>query len=164
MSGLASLLGLIALPSAVKAGAENPGLYAAVPEADRESLRAAVERMIALRRASRWDEIYNFLDNPRHLTKEEFMRQSKTQTGLIEFVPSSVTYYPPTDVWAIHGCAVFVPAPRGRRAGVFSSFDARRAADGWRFSQIAIVLLKDEPGGTRACTVAKPVGIPVPKL
>jgi hypothetical protein len=153
-------LGLIGPVPLLQAGTDNQGLYAAVPEPDRHSLRARLEHMIALRKAGDWDELYEILDNQRHLTKEEFIRKAAGEPKLIEFVPSSVTYIPPSDSWAIHGCAVFDPAPRGRRNGVFSSIEARRGTNGWLLGDVAVVLLKDEPGGTRPCTLAQPGGVP----
>jgi hypothetical protein len=159
----AFLVALITLASGgivTNVEAQNQGLYALVPEAERESLRASVERMIALRKAGKWDELFDLLDHQQHLTKVPFIRQARRQAKLIEFVPATVTYYPPGGIWSIHGCAVLSPPLRGRQGGVFSSFDAHQTAAGWRFGPIAVVLLKDEPGGTRPCTPDTPGGVP----
>lgn len=159
-AALLALTTLTVVGGVAEVEAQDQGLYTAVPEAERESLRATVDRMIILRKAGKWDELFDLLDNQQHLTKGQFIFQGRAQAKLIEFVPATVTYYPPGEVWSVHGCAVLSPPPRGRRDGVFSSFDARRTADGWRLGPITVVLLKDEPGGTRPCTPEKPGGVP----
>lgn len=157
---LALLSGPRDLESTNNGSTLNQKLYASVPESDRESLQKAIDGFLALRKEFKWIEIYQILDNDEHLSRDEFARRSKNQSRLVQFVPSSVSYIPPEDVWEIHGCAVFDPAWPGRQKGVFSGFKVRQTAKGWRFRDIGVVLLKDEPGGTRPCTLDNPGGVP----
>ena len=133
------------------ARSENRGLYDSIPEVDRESLRLGIDKVLTSQTSGKWDEMYGLLDNEKHLTKEKFAREMLGMHRLIGFSMDSITYVPPADVWSVDGCAAFDPPLRGRPVGVFSAFTARRTNDGWRFTPVAVVLLKDEPGRTRPC-------------
>jgi hypothetical protein len=134
--------------------AKTQHLYAAVPEAERESLRVALDGVIALEKSGKWDEVYEWFDNDRGLTKEQFV-QKRRGSKLIDFVTERIYYVPPDSAWVVSGCAVFSPPPPlpGRSSGgVVSNFTARRTGNGWRFgAPPAITIEKDSPGGTRGC-------------
>jgi hypothetical protein len=132
---------------------KGENLYAKVPEADRASLRTAIEKMIALRKASRWDLLFDIYDNKRNITKEQYILEEKNQPKLIEFSPTSVFYYPPGEVWVVHGCAVFNPMLHSN-CSVFSELYARLTSDGWRLSEILIVVPKDTKA-TNPCADCK---------
>ena len=126
--------------------------YASVPQAERESLRNAVQQLISLQTAGDWEKIYEILDNQQGLSRKQFLREMQGKK-LARFAPQSITFIPPEGTWMITGCGLFQPVRRNHRQGVFSSVHARKVGDGWRLTPVAIVLLNDEPRGQRPCTL-----------
>jgi hypothetical protein len=138
--------------SRINAG--NDDVYSSVPEQYRNSLRETVERMIALRKTSRWELLFDLIDNQRGISKEQYILESKKLYKLIEFKPTNVAYYPPGDIWTIHGCAVFKPMPRKGDKAVYSVINARQSNDGWKLSDILIEVPKN-PAETQPCSEGK---------
>lgn len=128
---------------------KSDALYAQLPPEEREPFRKGLERMISLRKSGRWSEMYEFLDEDRS-DRMQFVKQMNALDSLVDFRPKSIAYIPPSDSWTAIGCAKFRKAS-GREFFAFSSIRGRHTLKGWRFSDIAIEMTKDEPMGIRAC-------------
>jgi hypothetical protein len=134
-------------------------LYAAVPEADRQELRTALETLLALEKSGDWGAVYDqFYVNDGGLTKKQFINE-RHRLHVVAFVPQQIYFVPPSEKWVVSGCAVFSPPPTllgGRRGGVVTDFAAKHTADGWRFeAPPAITVYKDATGSVRSCTVGE---------
>jgi hypothetical protein len=125
-------------------------VYNLVPISDRGSLREAVDRFVKLQTSRNWNKLYDLLDNQRKVSREHFVREIRGNK-LLRFVPQAAAFVPPEGAWLITGCGFFKPTQVANGKGVFSSVHARKTDGGWRLTPVAIVLLKDEPGGTRPC-------------
>ncbi len=142
---------LLCIQCASETRTQNDGIYSSVPEPQRDSLREAVNRMISLRKASKWDSLFEFFYNERRLTKEQYIREEEGLSKLIEFVPIKVSYYPPEGIWIVHGCAVFDPRPSKTSGAVFSLIQARLTLDRWMLSDIGVEVPKD-PKDPQPCS------------
>lgn len=130
--------------------------YAAVPEADRQELRAALETLLALEKSGDWGSVYDqFYLNDMGLTKKQFI-DKRHRLKVAAFVPMQIYYVPPNQTWVVSGCAVFsppLPLLGGRSGGFTSDFAAKHTANGWRFdAPPALTIYKDAPT-VRSCTV-----------
>lgn len=134
------------------------GLYDEVPAAERESMKVAIDALIALQKAGKWEEVYKWLDNEEQITREEFIKRRKN-ICLVEFIPCKIYFFPPAGYWSIEGCATFSPIPpilKGRSGGVLCCFRAKRTGDGWRFSAPPLIILsKDFKWKIQPCSNSK---------
>jgi hypothetical protein len=131
--------------------AAESGVYAALPASDRESLRAAVDELVALQKAGDWARIYDLQYDHQNLSKKDFVRQ-KHGSKLLRFVPEDASSVVPEKTWLITGCGAFQSRPTVDGTGLFSSIYAHKVGNAWRLSPVAIIIVKDYRSGVRPCT------------
>ena len=131
-------------------------VYAAVPDADRQEFRTALEALIALEKSGDWGEVYErFFSNDRGMTKEQFIKQ-RGKLRITAFAPKQIYYVPPSESWVVSGCAEFsppLPLMGKKRGGFVSSFTARHTANGWRFDAPPAITIYKETPTVRSCAV-----------
>jgi hypothetical protein len=140
------------LPEAKSNSSQNADLYASVPQTERTPFRSGLEKFIALRKSGSWNEMYELLDNDNHLSRPQFADRMRQLAILTNFQPDSITYIPPSHSWSVDGCAQFL-TQSGSKFTAWSSIRARQMTQGWKFSDIAVQVPKDEPTGRRACSI-----------
>jgi hypothetical protein len=160
---VALLLPMLADARCAAGGGESE-VYAAIPPDERVAFRAALERVLDLERAGKWDEVYDLhdseepFDGKADVSRTAFLRKAGGNR-LLDFVVTGVYYIPPERIWNVVGCARFSRMPPfvGRQSGgVVSSFHARRTADGWRFAAPPNIRVDMDAGGVQGCTVFTP--------
>jgi hypothetical protein len=103
--------------------------------------------------SSDWADVYErFYFNERGLTKETFVNQRR-HLEVLAFVPTSVTYIPPSEVWEIKGCALFSPPLLKHKGGIVSAIYGKLTDGKWRFSAPPAIT-PDDDGRVRDCSVA----------
>jgi hypothetical protein len=131
-------------------------VYAAVPEADRQELRTALEALLALEKSGDWGAVYDqFYLNDTGLTKKQFI-DKRHRLKVAVFVPKQIYYVPPSQTWVVSGCAVFSPPLSllgGRSGGFTSDFAAKHTANGWRFDAPPALTIYKETPTVRSCAV-----------
>jgi hypothetical protein len=127
-------------------------LFSSVPSSDRESLRRTFHDFVGYQVAGDWEKVYERLDNQSKTPKERFVEEMRSNS-LLRFIPQSVTFIPPQGAWMLTGCGVFRNAQGGDREGKISSVYARKVKDDWRFTPVAVVLVKGQRHNVRPCKV-----------
>ena len=145
-------LALLGIAQKTSPGGHDVSLYESLPQAERIPFREGLERVLSLHKAGKWSELYDYVDTDVPMSKEQFIKENSGGSALVEFQPKVVTYIPPSDSWLVTGCAEF-REPSGKVFFAFSSVRARHTDKGWRFRDVAIELLKDEPHGIRSCQI-----------
>jgi hypothetical protein len=146
-----SLLGF-ALTFTASAQKEWPSdVFARLPEPQRAGCRNALRAMINLETSGDWARVYDqFYDDVQGLTKEAFVKQ-RHHLRVLAFVPTLVTYIPPSEVWAIEGCTVFSPPLLGHKDGIVSVIHGKLIDGKWRLS--APPAIAPDEGKVLGCAV-----------
>ena len=136
--------------------ASPQGLYAMVPDADRQAFRTAVETLIRLDKSGDWGAVFErFYYNDRAMKKEQFIKE-RLRSRVVAFIPQRIYYVPTSAVWVVNGCAVFSPPPpmiSKQGVGVLSGFTARQTANGWRFDAPPAIVIHDGSPSVQTCAV-----------
>jgi len=125
------------------------GLYDAIPEEHRETLKQMVKQMTELQEQRQWDKIYDIISEPYRMeTRDKFVRHHARSSRLIDFEAESVVQSPISNSeWIVVGCAVF--ERKGQRKAWRSSMHATLSDAKWSVSIVLITV--GERGGFTPC-------------
>jgi hypothetical protein len=115
--------------------------YAPMPLADRDAFRAGLENAVVLQEQHRWTELYSVYDNEDNVTFDRFEAMYGTTPPLTSFIPMKISFVPTRNFWWIDGCATFSHSPYGKKS-LYSTMQARKSADGWRFSIVTVTYVQ----------------------
>jgi hypothetical protein len=138
--------------SAMQQGLATNDMYQKLPEAQREALMQALDKLVAAEKAGDWKAVYVLLDKQPAETEEAFVAKMKGQHALREFRASKITFMPPDGSWNIQGCASF--AGEHGSKGHVADLTARWKDSQWYLSVISFVPFGTEKGGKlRECSI-----------
>lgn len=115
--------------------------YAPLPAPDRDAFKTGLENAITLEEQHRWTELYAIWDNEENITLDRFEAMYGTTPLLNSFIPMKVRFVPTRDFWWVDGCATFSRSPYGKKS-MYSTMQARKSADGWRFSMVTVTFMQ----------------------
>jgi hypothetical protein len=100
-----------------------------------------LENAVSLEEQHRWTELYAIWDNEENITLDRFEAMYGTTPPLTSFIPMKIRFVPTRDFWWVDGCATFSRSPYGKKS-MYSTMQARKSADGWRFSMVTVTFMQ----------------------
>lgn len=84
-------------------------VLSSLPEEERVRLSERLRSLIEYQSAEQWGKVYDLLPNPKSETRDRFVGgSSKHEAKKLEaFIPRNAAFIPPSNSWAITGCAKF---------------------------------------------------------
>lgn len=135
-----------------EAPAQERDPYEPIPASQRESLKQAVEKLVAAETQRDWQTVWELYDRRPEETKESFLQRMKLRRRLRVFQVLRISFYPPEGSWTIDGCACFQEDKAGK--GVWASVTAKWKDTRWYLSPVAIGLFGSEKAmNVRECSI-----------
>jgi hypothetical protein len=115
--------------------------YAPLPAPDRDAFKTGLENAVTLNEQHRWTDLYSIYDNEEKITLDRFEAMYGTTPPLTSFLPMKIRFIPTRNIWWVDGCATFSRSPYGKKS-MYSTMQARKSADGWRFSLVTVTFMQ----------------------
>jgi hypothetical protein len=134
---------------------EPRDVFGQVPKTQRESLRLAMEKLVAAEIRRDWKAVWDLYDKQSDETEASFREKMQQGRHLREFQTTKITFYPPDSFWIIEGCASFEGDTLHN--GVWANVHAKWKDSRWLLSPIAVALVEgnEKVMKVRECSITK---------